>query len=130
MQAPSRRTSASSRSYSFGVSATGAPSRRTVREGVSTSISPNFSNGGDGAPPFLRGSATRRSSASMRASSSSTPNGFVTQSFAPRRENQPRHAVPVFAQRAQDAKSVHPRQHEIEHDQVGVRDAHPRQALG
>src|ERR1051326_2196824 len=65
MQAPSRRTSASSRSYSLGVSATGAPSRRTVREGVSTSISPNFSNGGDGAPPFLRGSAARRRAAPL-----------------------------------------------------------------
>ena len=33
---------------------------------------------GVGGPPFLRGASTRRSSASMRASSSSTPNGFVT----------------------------------------------------
>jgi len=41
-------------------------------------MSPNFSNTGVGGPPFLRGAITRRSSASIRASSSSTPNGFVT----------------------------------------------------
>ena len=54
------------------------PSRSTVRDGVSTSMSPNFSNTGAGGPPFLRGAAARRKRASIRASSSSTPNGFVT----------------------------------------------------
>src|SRR5437016_5318707 len=72
--APSRRSSAISRSNSFGVSATGRPLRSTVREAGMISTAPNCS----GSPAPSPGGAVRRNSASTRASSSSTPNGFVT----------------------------------------------------
>ena len=72
--APSRRSSATNRSNSFGVSGTGCPFRSTVRDAGITSTGPKCSGG----PAPSPGGALRRSRASTRARSSSTPNGFVT----------------------------------------------------
>src|SRR6266571_3600312 len=73
--APRRLTSAYSRSNSLGVRHTGSLPRRTVRDAGTISTSPNRSGG---PAPSRPGGAARRSSASTRASSSSTPNGLVT----------------------------------------------------
>ena len=81
---PGRRTNASSRSNSFGASATGAPPRVTTRErgSIATSSKPNDSPGVPNAviPSDAREGAApaRRSSAPTRATSSEIPNGFVT----------------------------------------------------
>src|SRR5881392_321995 len=125
--APPRRSSATSRSNSFGVSATGRPLRSTERDAGMTSTAPNCS--GSPAPSAGGGAAQQGFHSRQELEHAERLRDVIvrpqTQAanlvglFAARGEDEDGHPAPLVAQRAQHAVAVQPRQHQIENHQVG-----------
>ena len=135
--APRRRSSATSRSNSIGVSGTdlpGAPhgSRRPIHFDVAESLDRGGRPRGRAAAPQQRldsrqqlEDAERLGDVVVRAEPEAA---HLVRLLAPRREDQHRHRQPVVAQLPQHAVAVHARQHQVEDDEIGTRGARAGEA--
>ena len=122
---PACCASTCSRRYSLGESTTRAPSRKTARAARSIASAPSFTTGSPRAPRAWRRSAVRARGEQLRhaerlhhivvGAGFQQPHLVVV--ARPHREHDDRHRRPD-ADALQDARAVHVRQIEVEHDQV------------